>query len=98
MRLLPRNGLFLHLLRTLSSSTQQSTFYDAVIVGGGMVGNAMACLLGQSEAFVSKKILLLEGSDPKPLKKEEVFSNRVSAISPASVAMFKRRHYNMIYS
>ncbi|KHN74315.1 putative ubiquinone biosynthesis monooxygenase coq-6 [Toxocara canis] len=66
------------------------SFYDAVIVGGGMVGNAMACSMGLSKALSSRKVLLLESGDPKPLKKTPEYSNRVSAIGPASVALFKK--------
>uniref|UniRef100_A0A915B4T1 Ubiquinone biosynthesis monooxygenase COQ6, mitochondrial n=1 Tax=Parascaris univalens TaxID=6257 RepID=A0A915B4T1_PARUN len=71
-------------------STKGNIFYDTVIVGGGMVGNAMACSMGLSKTLSSKKVLLIESGDPKPLVKTPIYSNRVSAISPPSVAFFKK--------
>ncbi|VDL81689.1 unnamed protein product [Nippostrongylus brasiliensis] len=69
-----------------------SQYYDAVIVGGGMVGNAMACALGQNPILSSKRILLLErgktSSVPKPTP--EHYSNRVSAVGPAAISMFNK--------
>uniref|UniRef100_A0A0M3II51 DAO domain-containing protein n=1 Tax=Ascaris lumbricoides TaxID=6252 RepID=A0A0M3II51_ASCLU len=70
-------------------SSNANLFYDVVIVGGGMVGNAMACSMGLSKKLSSKKILLLESGDLKPLTKTPIYSNRVSAISPPSVTFFK---------
>uniref|UniRef100_F1L517 Ubiquinone biosynthesis monooxygenase coq-6 n=1 Tax=Ascaris suum TaxID=6253 RepID=F1L517_ASCSU len=71
-------------------SSNANLFYDVVIVGGGMVGNAMACSMGLSKKLSSKKILLLESGDLKPLTKTPIYSNRVSAISPPSVTFFKK--------
>uniref|UniRef100_A0AC35UBS8 Ubiquinone biosynthesis monooxygenase COQ6, mitochondrial n=1 Tax=Rhabditophanes sp. KR3021 TaxID=114890 RepID=A0AC35UBS8_9BILA len=66
-------------------------FYDVVIVGGGMVGNAMAASLGSSPALKSSTILLLEaGKEPQLVKGNELYSNRVSAVSPLSVNLFKK--------
>ncbi|KAK6026311.1 ubiquinone biosynthesis hydroxylase, UbiH/UbiF/VisC/COQ6 family, partial [Ostertagia ostertagi] len=72
-----------------------SQFYDAVIVGGGMVGNAMACTLGLNPQLSSKRILLLEAGKPSPLPKSppEFYSNRVSAVGPAAVHLFKKIAY-----
>uniref|UniRef100_A0A0N4ZTN3 Ubiquinone biosynthesis monooxygenase COQ6, mitochondrial n=1 Tax=Parastrongyloides trichosuri TaxID=131310 RepID=A0A0N4ZTN3_PARTI len=68
-----------------------SKLYDVVIVGGGMVGNAMAAALGTSKRMANSKILLLEaGKTQQLLKKTEIYSNRVSAVSPASVDLFKK--------
>uniref|UniRef100_A0A0K0FEV9 Ubiquinone biosynthesis monooxygenase COQ6, mitochondrial n=1 Tax=Strongyloides venezuelensis TaxID=75913 RepID=A0A0K0FEV9_STRVS len=74
--------------RFLSSSK----FYDVVVVGGGMVGNAMTAALGGSPAMKESEILLLEAGKAQKLpdKPSEVFSNRVSAVSPASVNLFKK--------
>ncbi|KAI6238242.1 Ubiquinone biosynthesis monooxygenase COQ6, mitochondrial [Aphelenchoides fujianensis] len=64
--------------------------FDVAIVGGGPVGNAMACSLGQSEVLKNKRVILLESSKPQRLGAPPVkYSNRVFACSPASVRMFK---------
>lgn len=77
--------------RFLSSSK----LYDVVVVGGGMVGNAMAAALGSSPVMKESNILLLEaGKTQKLSKPSEVFSNRVSAVSPASTNLFKSKLFN----
>ncbi|XP_074663028.1 ubiquinone biosynthesis monooxygenase COQ6, mitochondrial-like isoform X2 [Tubulanus polymorphus] len=83
-----------------SFSTQQTTtnkienaditekqLYDVVISGGGMVGTAMASALGNDPVFSNKNILLLESMTEKSdfVLKDGGFSNRVCALSPATV-------------
>ncbi|KAF6021709.1 COQ6 [Bugula neritina] len=65
--------------RSLSSQS-----YDIVISGGGMVGTAVAAALGNSPLLKNKKLLLLEAAPRKEYAKSSTFSNRVSALSPAS--------------
>lgn len=97
------------LRRTLSTNVSGSSaktdgqLYDIAIVGGGPVGNAMACSIGKLQNFKTfililghnkwlndKRVLLLESSQPKRLgSAPEKYSNRVFACSPASVRMFK---------
>ncbi|XP_075050691.1 ubiquinone biosynthesis monooxygenase COQ6, mitochondrial [Mixophyes fleayi] len=82
----PNLSRFLVPHRTLSSV--DSTLYDVVISGGGMVGTTMACALGSHPHLRHKKILLLEAGqkkvcDPYP----EQFSNRVSSITPGSATL-----------
>ncbi|XGW03780.1 hypothetical protein V3C99_015162 [Haemonchus contortus] len=78
-----------HFCGVRHASTSQ--FYDTVIVGGGMVGNAMACALGLNPQFSSRRILLLEKGKNTSLPKSppEQYSNRVSAVGPAAVHLFK---------
>lgn len=54
--------------------------YDVVIVGGGMVGAAVACCLGGS----ALKVALLENRLPEPFAPEKPHDLRVSALSIAS--------------
>ncbi|CAI4227252.1 unnamed protein product [Auanema sp. JU1783] len=82
--LIPKSFPYKHQVRL-------SSYYDAVIVGGGMVGNALACALGSSPSLAKRKVLVLEGGQPKGLarKAPSTYSNRVSAVSPASIDLFK---------
>ncbi|EFO98890.1 CRE-COQ-6 protein [Caenorhabditis remanei] len=75
------------------SSRNASSYYDAVIVGGGMVGNAMACSLGLNASFASKSVLLLDSGKPPSLSSFESgapYKNRVVAITPTSQDVFKK--------
>ncbi|KAH7697097.1 CRE-COQ-6 protein [Aphelenchoides avenae] len=70
--------------RTLSS------FYDVVIVGGGLVGNAMACSIGLNDKLKTQSVLVLDSGKPSSLRPATgTYSNRVSAVAPASVQLFK---------
>ncbi|KAG8448919.1 hypothetical protein GDO86_015842 [Hymenochirus boettgeri] len=72
--------------RALSSAVP--AVYDVVISGGGMVGSAMACALGSDPNLRHKKILLLEAGHRKAFDcLPEIFSNRVSSITPGSAAL-----------
>jgi 2-octaprenyl-3-methyl-6-methoxy-1,4-benzoquinol hydroxylase len=55
-------------------------FFDVIIVGGGMVGAAVACGLGDS----SLKVAVLESSPPEAFSPEQPHDLRVSALSIAS--------------
>jgi 2-octaprenyl-3-methyl-6-methoxy-1,4-benzoquinol hydroxylase len=54
--------------------------FDVVIVGGGMVGAAVACGLGDS----SLKVAVIEQQMPEPFSPEQPHDLRVSALSIAS--------------
>jgi 2-octaprenylphenol hydroxylase len=58
--------------------------YDIVIVGGGMVGTALACALGNS----ALKIAVLDRT-PAVLPPEKSYDQRVSALTLASRALFE---------
>lgn len=58
--------------------------YDVVIAGGGMVGAALACALGDS----GLKVAVLEQREPSP-PPAQAFDQRVSAVTLASVAIFQ---------
>ncbi|KAJ1355699.1 hypothetical protein KIN20_013199 [Parelaphostrongylus tenuis] len=52
----------------------------------------MACIMGQNPQLFSKRVLLLERGKVSSLPNTppEHYSNRVSAVSPASIEMFKK--------
>ncbi len=54
--------------------------FDVVIVGGGMVGSAVACSLGNS----SLKVAVIESTPPEAFSSEQAHDLRVSALSIAS--------------
>lgn len=54
--------------------------YDVVIVGGGMVGAAVACSLGGSRL----KVAMIEAHTPEPFDNDQPHDLRVSALSIAS--------------
>jgi len=54
--------------------------FDVVIVGGGMVGAAVACCLGES----GLKVAVIEAQSPAPFAPEQPHDLRVSALSIAS--------------
>uniref|UniRef100_A0A8C0VD51 Ubiquinone biosynthesis monooxygenase COQ6, mitochondrial n=1 Tax=Cyanistes caeruleus TaxID=156563 RepID=A0A8C0VD51_CYACU len=61
---------------------------DVVVSGGGMVGSAMAAVLGHDIHFHDKKIALLEAGPRKEYSHmPDSYSNRVSSISPGSATL-----------
>ncbi|KAF9559473.1 putative ubiquinone biosynthesis monooxygenase [Mortierella alpina] len=81
-----------------SASTAQASVpteqYDVVIVGGGIAGSALACAFASAKASGAQRIALIEAFDlsnhinwsPRP----DQYSNRVSSLTPKSVAFLKR--------
>jgi len=69
--------------------------YDIIIVGGGMVGSALACALGRNaetnntEGDNTLRLALIEGRKPLTQWPEDSFDLRVSAISRASRTFFE---------
>ncbi len=60
--------------------------YDLVIVGGGMVGAAIAAGLADTDL----KIALLEQARPPSFETNQPLDLRVSALSPASIQLLKK--------
>jgi 2-octaprenyl-3-methyl-6-methoxy-1,4-benzoquinol hydroxylase len=54
--------------------------FDVIIVGGGMVGAAVACSLGKS----ALKVAVIESAPPEPFEPDQPHDLRVSALSIAS--------------
>ena len=55
--------------------------YQVVIVGGGLVGATVACLLAEKDISVA----LIDAADPTETWPEDSFDLRVSALTLASV-------------
>jgi len=66
------------------NSVFKSSSYDVVIAGGGMVGAALACALGDS----GLKVAVLEQREPSP-PPAQGYDLRVSAVTLASVSIFQ---------
>ena len=65
---------------------QERTQFDIIVVGGGMVGAAAGCLLAQQ----GLQIAVVEQTEPETYAREQAMDLRVSAISPASVALLQQ--------
>lgn len=63
---------------------QQDHDYDLIIVGGGIVGAALACALGET----GLRIAVLEGAPPERLRPAAELDLRVSAINRAGQRLF----------
>lgn len=70
----------------MEGSAQQTNHFDVLIVGGGMVGSAIACRLGQ----VGMKVAVFDRFTPKPFEDDQTPDLRVSALSPASIELLKK--------
>lgn len=60
--------------------------HAVAIVGGGIVGAALALMLKRTARIAPEQILLLEREPPRPPRPTDPFDLRVSAVSPANRA------------
>lgn len=71
-----------------SQQFDHSELFDIVIVGGGMVGATMACLLADAKLRVA---LVDRGElQSKPISDEQPFDARVSALTPQSCELLRQ--------
>ncbi|KAL7634816.1 UNVERIFIED_CONTAM: hypothetical protein RMT77_015193 [Armadillidium vulgare] len=71
-----------------TDTQNDSLHFDIVISGGGMVGFAAGCALGQSRRLEDRKILVLEKQNERAWSLPEEFSNRVCALNPHTKKLF----------
>ncbi|EFE45076.1 hypothetical protein TRV_00137 [Trichophyton verrucosum HKI 0517] len=88
-----KRGLQAQRRRFASSLSQQPDIYDIVCVGGGPAGLALLTALRSSPITSKLKVALVESQDITKAKSwnldSENFSNRVSSLTPSSVAFLK---------
>ncbi|KAJ3190354.1 putative ubiquinone biosynthesis monooxygenase [Gaertneriomyces sp. JEL0708] len=79
-------------LATVSHAAQHDETCDLCIVGGGIVGTALACGLAATPTASSLKITLIEAGDLyKPLNAVSgVHSNRVVSLTPTSAEFLRK--------
>ncbi|KRZ90475.1 Ubiquinone biosynthesis monooxygenase COQ6 [Trichinella sp. T8] len=53
--------------------------YDVVIIGGGMVGQAMACCIGTNPVLKALSVLLVDVGKPVKYEMSKHYSNRIAA-------------------
>jgi hypothetical protein len=71
-------------------SKSKGDYFDVVICGGGMIGNAMAAALGNDSIFRNLKIALIESMPKgKEYKLPIYHSNRVVALNDQTISLFK---------
>jgi ubiquinone biosynthesis UbiH/UbiF/VisC/COQ6 family hydroxylase len=66
--------------------------YDVLVVGGGIVGSALACLLKTNPLFKGKNVALIETENPPPAGPvgEDTPDLRVYTITPSSQTLFEK--------
>ncbi len=68
------------------SETPNTNHFDVLIVGGGMVGSAIACRLGQ----VGMKVAVFDRFSPQAFDAHQQPDLRVSALSPTSIDLLQK--------
>jgi ubiquinone biosynthesis monooxygenase Coq6 len=73
-------------LSTAAPFDPEVPHYDVVVVGGGLVGSALACQLKSSPVFKGKNVAVIEPTEPPvaPSVEEDSPDLRVFTITPAS--------------
>ena len=60
--------------------------YEAIIVGGGVVGASLALLLGQA----GMRICLLDKGSPSRVQQTDLFKGKTASLNLASIELFKK--------
>ena len=60
--------------------------YEAIIVGGGVVGASLALLLGQA----GMRICLLDKGSPSKVQQTDLFKGKTASLNLASIELFKK--------
>lgn len=69
---------------------ESNKHYDIAIVGGGMVGSALACAIASSQQRIKLNIALIERRQPDANWSKDSFDIRVSAITRTSQQLFEK--------
>lgn len=70
--------------------SQKKEYFDIVVCGGGMVGNAMVAILGQDNNFKDLKIALIDtASEKNSYISSKIHNNRVCALNATTVDLLK---------
>ncbi|KAF1333171.1 Ubiquinone biosynthesis monooxygenase coq6, partial [Globisporangium splendens] len=74
------------------AQSDETAHYDVLVVGGGIVGSALACQLKTNPVFKGKRVAVIETADPPApvgAVEEDSPDLRVFTITPASQALFE---------
>ncbi|KAF2285641.1 hypothetical protein GH714_006136 [Hevea brasiliensis] len=90
------NGENLYNVKTIHEDKQSFTHtvhpYDIAIVGGGMVGMALACSLATTPLTKHLNVAIIDSNplgSKVSIKKEDPPDPRVSTVTPATISLFK---------
>jgi hypothetical protein len=73
----------------LSASTTAAAWdYDVAIVGGGVVGAALACQLAQTPSLAGRRILVVESLAPPPLNAALAPGRPVRVVTRVAALLF----------
>ena len=76
------------MIASVKKKSEQS--FDIIIVGGGMVGGALACALSESQKKDVLSIAIVESREPQLTWPDDSYDTRVSAITRSSKQLFQK--------